>query len=201
MGLTAWLRDRKERKTERKERKEEELAGQRAAKEAERKVSVAMDLFESLCSIYGSMIRFFLGQSDTAQKIISTWEMFANGLDIPDVLALCEKSGLEMSEADIIATLKASENGKYAISLSSDWKIYVNHKILVDNFFAILDGSDGVNVLSDYLEGNEYMTEDGMAIWDFKKGGTRRVFNGNSFSHLYEKVEYDPETGGAKAGT
>lgn len=197
MGLTTWLNERKKKK---KDLLAGQLAGQLAARDAERKVTVALDTYEGLCTIFGSMIRFFLGQSNTEQKIIATWEMFANGLEPLDILALCEKSGLDMRDQEILAILKASEaTRKYATTNTGDWKFYVNHKTLLEIFFAILDGSAGVNVLSDYLEENNYMTEDGMAVWDFRKGTTKRVIG--NYSHLYEKVEYDPETGGVKAGT
>ena len=185
---------------ERAEKEKKELEDLAAAN----KVSQALDLYESLCSTYVKFVGYYLAKCDTAEKLISTWEFFANGLYYEDILNLMGA----VADSDALEIILASaKTRKYVIEMAdapvpgevAKERYYLNMKPLVEIFMGLLANSDGLNVLCDYLEESGYVNEDGAALYDFRKDGMSRMIN--SCSSLYDRVEYDPETRSAKAGT
>jgi hypothetical protein len=188
-------------------KKSPEQIAQETKEEDERQKNEALtrilDLYEELCSVYSAFVAYYLKQCDTEEKLRSTWDFFAEGLYQEDILGLADATD---NPGAWTVILDSARNGKYVAKMSDGAPVqgtpardlyFLNMKPLVNIFMNLLADSDGLNVLCDYLEESGYVNEDGAAIYDFCKDGDKRIIK--SYSFLYEKVEYDPETGMVKS--
>ena len=181
-------------------KREEKREEKRRLDAKNQEFSNAMDLYESLIDLYSKMIGFFLVKCDSREKLIETWNMFFSGISLVELVHVASLAGYTGDAERMIR--ESAMNGKYVVARVNTDAVevfYLNMKALVEIFFGLLGGSERLNVLCDYLEENLLIDEDGAVRYRFYKGGEPMTIH--IPSHLYERVEYDPETGSAKEGT
>jgi len=170
-----------------KEKTQNEIFNEQASK--------TLDVYEEVVRMYSLLISKFLSMSDTDFKIINTWTMFSNGLNMEELVDLCKKFDFKT----ILVMGTVQEGSRSSLIQYVEGKYFLSMKILIEVFFGVLEGSDGLNILSDYLEENGFIDEDGMANFIFVKGGKPMIKE--DCSRLYATLEYDEETRKPKDGT